>query len=328
MSIEKYDWLHNIYNQINFINLPHGIIINGPSGIGKKILAKEISKKIIANFQEDLDSQNQSLFNTNHHPDFYLLDRDKIYLKDIIKQKKESKYWDEEKGYKDVVSFLTLTPSISKNKVVCIMNADSMNEESQNALLKSLEEPSSYSYIIMTTNRPKALNQTIYSRCRQININNLSVIETNHWLEKVGVTDYNAMDFPSFATPFNILDDIQNDNHNSYKEFILLMNDFMFSKIDQPQAIKLFTDIDINFIGKINFLVEFLKIILASKLTDNQLSGAYKNFNIAKFSNLKISNIIDDLNNLRFDFFNVSSINETHVLNYFFSELKVSIRQS
>ena len=42
----------------------------------------------------------------------------------------------------------------------------------------------------------------------------------------------------------------------------------------------------------------------------------------------KISNIIDDLNNLRFDFFNVSSINETHVLNYFFSELKVSIRQS
>lgn len=208
------------------------------------------------------------------------------------------------------------------------MNADLMNNAAQNALLKSLEEPAPYSYIIMTTNRPKALNQTIYSRCRQININNLSVIETNHWLEKVGVTDYNAMDFPSFATPFNILDDIQNDNHNSYKEFILLMNDFMFSKIDQPQAIKLFTDIDINFIGKINFLVEFLKIILASKLTNNQLSGAYKNFNIAKFSNLKISNIIDDLNNLRFDFFNVSSINETHVLNYFFSELKVSIRRS
>ena len=98
MNIEKYDWLNDIYNQINFNNLPHGIIINGPSGIGKKILAKEISQKIIANFNEGLDPQNQSLFNSDHHPDFYLLDRDKIYLKDIIKQKQESKYWDDEKS--------------------------------------------------------------------------------------------------------------------------------------------------------------------------------------------------------------------------------------
>lgn len=324
MNLSQCRWLSDVFDSINFENLPHGIIINGSTGIGKKILAKEIANNILLNFEKDNNFKHQVLFDKNTHPDFYLLDKDKIGVNDISRRDK----WDEEKGFRDVVTFLTMTPSISKNKVVLIMNADLMNNAAQNALLKSLEEPAPYSYIIMTTNRPKALNQTIYSRCRQININNLSVIETNHWLEKVGVTDYNAMDFPSFATPFNILDDIQNDNHNSYKEFILLMNDFMSSKIDQPQAIKLFTDIDINFIGKINFLVEFLKIILASKLTDNQLSGAYKNFNIAKFSNLKISNIIDDLNNLRFDFFNVSSINETHVLNYFFSELKVSIRQS
>ena len=324
MNLNQCRWLNDVFDSINFENLPHGIIINGSTGIGKKILAREIANNILLNFKKDNNFKHQVLFDKNTHPDFYLLDKDKIGVNDISRRDK----WDEEKGFRDVVTFLTMTPSISKNKVVLIMNADLMNNAAQNALLKSLEEPAPYSYIIMTTNRPKALNQTIYSRCREININNLSVIETNHWLEKVGVTDYNAMDFPSFATPFNILDDIQNDNHNSYKEFILLMNDFMFSKIDQPQAIKLFTDIDINFIGKINFLVEFLKIILASKLTDNQLSGAYKNFNIAKFSNLKISNIIDDLNNLRFDFFNVSSINETHVLNYFFSELKVSIRQS
>ena len=324
MNLNQCRWLNDVFDSINFENLPHGIIINGSSGIGKNILAKEIANNILLNFEKDNNFKHQVLFDKNTHPDFYLLDKDKIGVNDISRRDK----WDEEKGFRDVVTFLTMTPSISKNKVVLIMNADLMNNAAQNALLKSLEEPAPYSYIIMTTNRPKALNQTIYSRCRQININNLSVIETNHWLEKVGVTDYNAMDFPSFATPFNILDDIQNDNHNSYKEFILLMNDFMFSKIDQPQAIKLFTDIDINFIGKINFLVEFLKIILASKLTNNQLSGAYKNFNIAKFSNLKISNIIDDLNNLRFDFFNVSSINETHVLNYFFSELKVSIRRS
>ena len=238
MNIEKYDWLNDIYNQINFNNLPHGIIINGPSGIGKKILAREISQKIIANFNEGLDPQNQALFNSDHHPDFYLLDREKIYLEDIIKQKQESKYWDAEKGYKDVVSFLTLTPSISKNKVVCIMNADSMNEESQNALLKSLEEPASYSYIIMTTSRPKSLKQTIYSRCQVLNIPHIPSYKIDEWLNDHGVTDYSSTDFPSYAMPLNILDDIQSDRHNSYKEFISIINQFLNLKIDQGQATK------------------------------------------------------------------------------------------
>ena len=327
MSIEKYDWLNDIYNQINFNNLPHGIIINGPSGIGKKILAREISQKIIANFNEGLDPQNQSLFNSDHHPDFYLLDREKIYLKDIIKQKQESKYWDDEKGYKDVVSFLTLTPSISKNKVVCIMNADSMNEESQNALLKSLEEPASYSYIIMTTSRPKSLKQTIYSRCQVFNIPHISPYKIDEWLIKYGITDYSSTDFPSYAMPLNIVDDIQSDKHNSYKEFISIINQFLNLKIDQGQAIKYINDLDMNFISKINYLVEFLKILLKSKLTNESLSGTYESFNSKKFSNLKISNIIIELNDLRHDFYNVSSINETHVLNYFCSELKQSIRQ-
>jgi len=327
MSIEKFDWLKNIYNQINFNNLPNGIIINGPSGIGKKKLAKKISQKIIANFNEDLDSQNKSLFNSNHHPDFYLLDRDKIYLKDIIKQKKESKYWDDEKGYKDVVSFLTLTPSISKNKVVCIINADSMTEESQNALLKSLEEPAPYSYIIMTTSRPKSLKQTIYSRCQVLNIPHIPSYKIDEWLNNHGVTDYSSNDFPSYAMPLNILNDIQSDRHDSYKEFISIINQFLNLKIDQGQAIKYINDLDINFISKINYFVEFLKILLKSKLTNERLSGTYESFNSKKFSNLKISNIIVELNDLRHDFYDVSSINETHVLNYFCSELKQSIRQ-
>ena len=199
MNLNQCRWLNDVFDSINFENLPHGIIINGSTGIGKNILAKEIANNILLNFEKDNNFKHQVLFDKNTHPDFYLLDKDKIGVNDISRRDK----WDEEKGFRDVVTFLTMTPSISKNKVVLIMNADLMNNAAQNALLKSLEEPAPYSYIIMTTNRPKALNQTIYSRCRQININNLSVIETNHWLEKVGVTDYNAIDFPSFANVTN-----------------------------------------------------------------------------------------------------------------------------
>ena len=77
---------------------------------------------------------------------------------------------------------------------------------------------------------------------------------------------------------------------------------------------------------KLNYLIEFLKIILKSKLLSENLSGIYSSFNNSTFNNLKISNIINDLNNLRYDYFKVPQINETHVLNYFLSEVKNSIK--
>jgi hypothetical protein len=179
----------------------------------------------------------------------------------------------------------------------------------------------------MTTNRPRSLNQTIYSRCQLINIKNLSPEGVNNWLSDTGITEYTAMDFPSFATPFNILEDIQNNNQNSYKDFVTLIDKFTSNKVDQVQVLKDINDIDIGFIEKINYLIEFLKILLKSRLTDSRLSGTYKEFNKTNFNKLKISNIIDELNNLRFDFYSVSSINETHVMNYFLSQLKISIKQ-
>jgi len=324
MSIEKYNWLKDIYNQINFNNLPHGIIINGPSGVGKKILAKQISKKILSNFEDKLDAQQQSLFDTNHHPDCFYLSKDKILIHHIAYRHDK---WDEEFGKRNILDFLTLTPSISKNKVAVITNGETMRDDSQNTLLKSLEEPAPNTYIIILTNRPNSLKKTIYSRCQILNIPYISPNKINEWLSGSGIAEYFSTDFPSYATPLNILDDIQSDTQNSYKEFISIINQFLNLKIDQGQAIKYINDLDINFISKINYLVEFLKILLKSKLTNEILSGIYESFNYKKFSNLKISNIILELNDLRHDFYNVSSINETHVLNYFCSELKQSIRQ-
>ena len=116
MNLNQCRWLNDVFDSINFENLPHGIIINGSTGIGKKILAKEIANNILLNFQKDNNFKHQVLFDKNTHPDFYLLDKDKIGVNDISRRDK----WDEEKGFRDVVTFLTMTPSISKNKVVLI----------------------------------------------------------------------------------------------------------------------------------------------------------------------------------------------------------------
>ena len=318
MKISKLKWLNDIYDGINFKNLPHGIIISGPSGIGKKILANKISKDLLIN--KNNKSDDIDLLN---HPDFFTLDKDKILLHHITYREDK---WDDEKGQRNVNDFLSVTPSIAVNKVVLILNAQTMNNSSQNALLKSLEEPAPNSYIIITTDRPKSLLETIYSRCQIINIPNVTQKVTNEWLIENGISDINSNDFPSFSTPLSILNDIQNNDHHNFRDFINIISEYLDNKIDLNLTIKNISSLEIDLIMKANYLIEFLKILLKSNLLSEDLSGIYKKYNFLKYNNLKISNLINELNNFRYDFFKVPQINETHVLNYFLSEIKNSIK--
>jgi len=318
MEISEFKWLNDIYKGINFKMLPHGIIISGPVGIGKKILAKKISKDLLENKNNKSDD-----INPLNHPDLFILEKDKILLHHITYREDK---WDDEKGQRNVNDFLSVTPSIAINKVALIFNAQTMNKAAQNALLKSLEEPAPNTYIIITTDRPKSLYETIYSRCQVINIPNISQSTIDEWLIKNGISDINSNDFPSFSTPLSILNDIQNDEHHSFKNFINIISEYVENKIDLNLTIKNISSLEINLVTKANFLIEFLKILLKSNLLSEDLSGLYKKYNSSKFNNLKISNLINELNNFRYDYFKVPQINETHVLNYFLSEVKNSIR--
>ena len=314
-------WIINILSTLSFSNLPHGIIISGPDGIGKKILANAISSRLLINKTTNIE--NSDLVNSNSHPDYFYLNNEKVLLHNITFRKNK---WDDEKGQRNVNDFLSKTPSISINKVAVIVNAQTMNDESQNALLKSLEEPSPNSYIIMITNRPKCLLNTIYSRCQVINIPSLQIDDLNEWLINNGVSDVNALDFPSFTSPLKILEELENNQHLNFKQFIKIITEFIFNNSDTNSTIKNIISLDIDLIMKINYLIEFLKIILKSRLLSEDLSGVFKDFNCSNFNNLKISNLMNELNALRYDYFKVPQINETHVLNYYLSELKNSIK--
>ena len=321
MKLSDLDWLDNIYKSINLENLPHGIIINGPKGIGKEIFAKELASELLLNKNTLL--QDCDLLDANNHPDYFILQKDKILLHHITFRKTK---WDEEKGQRNINDFLGITPSIAINKVALIINAQTMNNECQNALLKNLEEPAPNTYIIMVTDRSNVLLETIYSRCQIFNIPNLSSKEMNAWLSKRGISEINFNDFPSFYTPLKIIEDIENDRHLIFKKFISVISDYINNKSDIGSLIKDLSSMDINLITKTNYLIEFLKILLRSKLLSEEMSGIYKIFNSSNFNNLKISNLINELNNLRDDFYRVPQINENHVLNYFLSEIKNSIK--
>ncbi len=321
MDISNLYWIDNIFDNINFNTLPHGIIINGPKGTGKEILSKKISSLLI------LENDNFNFSELENHPDYFLLKKDKILIKHITLREGDNKDdIDDELGRRNVNQFLSLKPANSKNKVAVILNAETMNIQSQNALLKSLEEPADNTYIIMTVNRPKSLLDTIYSRCQQITVPILNEDDMNKWLVQNGISDINAKEFPSYITPLKILDDIENNQHLIFKKFINILINFFDNKESQESTIKKINELDIDLITKVNYLIEFLKIILKSKILSETLSGIYIKLSSCQFNKLKISNLISELNELRFDYFRVPQINQTHVINYFMSELKNSIK--
>ncbi len=95
------------------------------------------------------------------HPDFILLIPDGATLK--IEQ------------VRAMEEFLDLRPVLSKKKVVLIEKGERMEPPSQNALLKTLEEPPFNSTIIITTSRRENLLKTIQSRCFNLYVEPLKV---------------------------------------------------------------------------------------------------------------------------------------------------------
>ncbi|MCX6797419.1 MAG: hypothetical protein NTX98_03005 [Candidatus Doudnabacteria bacterium] len=109
----------------------------GPRGLGKKTLAVEFARKI-------LGTENLST-----HPDFQILEGEE----EIVMQKA-----------RDLIASLSLKPFIAKKKVAIIGNAENLNTQSGNSLLKTLEEPSGSTVIILVSS--KQLLPTIASRCQ------------------------------------------------------------------------------------------------------------------------------------------------------------------
>ncbi len=63
---------------------------------------------------------------------------------------------------------ISLRPSEGRKKVLIVDSAETMNEASQNAFLKTLEEPPGDSLIILITAMPQSLLPTIRSRCQAL----------------------------------------------------------------------------------------------------------------------------------------------------------------
>lgn len=75
-----------------------------------------------------------------------------------------------------------LKPLSGGKKVLSLFQFERANEEAQNALLKTLEEPPSGTHLVLTSENPKRLRETIMSRCWHLQLAPTSTAEIESWL--------------------------------------------------------------------------------------------------------------------------------------------------
>jgi len=146
--------------------LSHAYLFSGEEKLGKKTVALEFIKLICG--KEDVFER--------EHPDLFLISPE-IGTSIQINQIRELNWK------------LSLKPSLAPFKVALLDKAHLMNEEAQNCLLKTLEEPRGNAILILISEQPERLFPTILSRCQIIKFFPVKRIEIEEYLKAQGFAE-------------------------------------------------------------------------------------------------------------------------------------------
>lgn len=156
--------------------VPHAYLFEGPSGVGKELAARALAARLLCDddtLAPDADACGRCsacrLLAADTYPDFHLIHRGlhKFHPDRTIR---------EGKGLFLVVDLIRhfliepagLKPALGRRRVFLLRDAERMNEQAQNALLKTLEEPPGSACLILVTASASRLLPTIRSRCQEV----------------------------------------------------------------------------------------------------------------------------------------------------------------
>ncbi len=164
--------------------LPHAWLIGGPAGVGKATLAFRFARYLLSGRA----AASGGLFGDDVQDSLQLDPDDPVFRRvaasghgDLLTVERPPA---DDKGkrpsdlpvdaVRKIAPFLRLTPAEGGWRVVIVDEAERMNRNSANALLKVLEEPPDRSVLLLVSNRPGALLPTIRSRCRRLTLQPLA----------------------------------------------------------------------------------------------------------------------------------------------------------
>jgi len=141
----------------------HAYLFRGPRGAGKGAAARALAAEILATGAADPDdARRRALLDPSPHPDLvWIAPRGAQHLVEEVREQ--------------VIRSASYRPFEGERRVFVIEAAEAMRDESQNALLKTLEEPPEFAHLILLSSEPELLLETVASRCQAVDFAPLPV---------------------------------------------------------------------------------------------------------------------------------------------------------
>jgi len=165
----SYSWVNSAWERFfqqydgAFGRLPHALLITGAVGTGKLALAVRIAHTVLCQQRNEDNSpcgqcKACRMLAGGGHPDLVLLQCPEDSQQIKVDQVRE------------LIHNLNLSAAMSGYRVALIKDAERMNNNAANALLKTLEEPGAKTMLILSSSHSGRLPATIRSRCQQLHL--------------------------------------------------------------------------------------------------------------------------------------------------------------
>jgi DNA polymerase-3 subunit delta' len=134
----------------------HAYLFRGPRGAGKRAAARAFAAELLAAGAADPEgARRRALLDPSPHPDLvWLAPSGTQHLVEAVRER--------------VIRAAAYRPFEGASRVFVIAAAEALRDESQNALLKTLEDPPAFVHLILLSSEPAALLETIVSRCQPV----------------------------------------------------------------------------------------------------------------------------------------------------------------
>lgn len=183
--------IEHFQNAIKMDKVSHAYILNGPDQAGKMMLAEAFAMALQCEKKEaegcmECHSCKQAI--SHNQPDIIYLTHEKpntISVDDIRRQINQD---------------ISVKPYASPYKIYIVDEAEKMNPQAQNALLKTIEEPPAYAIILLLTTNADLFLSTILSRCICLNLKPVAKDKIReHLMKYMQIPDYQADISVAFA---------------------------------------------------------------------------------------------------------------------------------
>jgi len=134
----------------------HAYLFRGPRGSGKRTAARAFAAEVLAAAAPDPeDARRRALLDPSPHPDLvWLAPAGAQHMVEEVRER--------------VIRASAYRPFEGGKRVFVVEAAEAMRDESQNALLKTLEEPPGFVHLILLSSDGEGLLETVASRCQPI----------------------------------------------------------------------------------------------------------------------------------------------------------------